>query len=183
MERVDKRLLEKFRRGDADAFDQLYQRTAKRVYRLAFRMLGSQEDAEDVTALTFGEVYRNRMKFAGHSAIETWMYRITIHMVHRQLRQKKQTSQLEDRMFDPRSEGDIRGIEIDQLLSALPDRIRVPFLLVRVEGLSYKEAAEVLERKIGTVQSQVHEASQLLRGRLNAATAAPYLRTQEEFLA
>lgn len=162
MQNIDRNLVERFREGESDAFKELYERMHQRIYRYSLRWIGSREDAEDITVQTFTEAYRSRVKFLGHSSIETWLYRIAVHQAHRISRKRRNHEPLRETLVDASAQDTLTGIELEQLLLELTERQRAAFLLVRSEGLSYREASEVLGRPMGTVQSDVHEASKRL---------------------
>jgi RNA polymerase sigma-70 factor, ECF subfamily len=163
LQNIDRNLVERFREGDADAFEELYERMHQRIYRFGLRWIGNREDAEDVTVQTFAEAHRSRARFLGQSSLETWLYRIAIHQVHRISRKRRQHVHLDEAHIDESAQIPLQCIELEQLLNKLSERQRGAFLLVKSEGLSYREAAEVLGRPMGTVQSDVHEASKKLR--------------------
>jgi RNA polymerase sigma-70 factor (ECF subfamily) len=152
-------LIERFRNGDDEAFDELYRRMHERIYRFALRLTGKADDAEDVTVLTFTEAYRSRDSFRIDGAIDTWMYRIAVHMAARQRRQKRH-ERIRDDVPAVCRNGEA---ELHQMLGTLPEHLRAAFVLVKIEGLTSKEAAEVLRRRQGTIQSHVFQASRALR--------------------
>jgi RNA polymerase sigma-70 factor, ECF subfamily len=162
LQNIDRNLVERFREGDANAFEELYERMHQRIYRFGLRWIGNREDAEDVTIQTFAEAYRSRAKFLGHSSLETWLYRIAVHQAHRISRKRRNHEPLHEALVDLGAQNTLAGIELEQLLLELTERQRAAFLLVRSEGLTYREASEVLGRPMGTVQSDVHEASKRL---------------------
>lgn len=172
LQNIDRNLVERFRKGDADAFAELYGRMCPRIYRFGLRWTGNREDAEDLTVQTFAEAFKSRARFLEQSSLETWMYRIAVHQAHRIARKRHPHGRLEETVPDRHSEAQFEHIELQQLVATLPDRPRAAFLLVKSEGLSYREAAEVLGRPMGTVQSDVHEASKRLRAQLFFETPA-----------
>ena len=163
MQHIDRDLIERFRNGDVAAFDQLYERMHLRIYRFGLRLTACREDAEDITVQTFAEAHRARGTFLGRSSLETWFYRIALHQAHRIRRKKREESRLHDTLVDTDGHGGFQRIELEQLIEALPERARTSFVLVRCEGLSYREAALVMGKPMGTVQSDVHKASRMLR--------------------
>lgn len=166
MQNIDRNLVERFRKGDTDAFAELYERMCPRIYRFGVRWTGCREDAEDLTVQTFAEAFKSRAGFLEQSSLETWMYRIAVHQAHRIGRKRRPHGRLEDDLIDRHAQAGFERIELEQLIAGLPERQRVAFLLVKSEGLSYRDAAEVLGRPMGTVQSDVHEASKRLRSQL-----------------
>lgn len=166
LQSIDRNLVERFKRGQTDAFNELYERMCPRIYRFGLRLSGCREDAEDIAVQTFAEAYRSRESYLERSSIETWLYRIAVFQSHRISRKKKPVSALDEEVADRSAEGSFGHIEIQQLIAELPDRQRIAFLLVKSEGLTYREAAEALDKPMGTVQSDVHEACVRLRKQL-----------------
>lgn len=172
MASFENQLTERFRRGDEAAFNELFDRMAKRVYRFALRMRGNPEDAEDVVSATFEELFRSRERFESRSSIETWIFRIALHVVHRQTRSAKKAIPLSDLLTDERAANGIESVELAHLVLQLPERLREVFLLVKVDGLTYWEASEITGQRMGTIQSQVYEARRWLQERLPAKRPA-----------
>ena len=160
----EKILIERFRLGDESAFRELYASVAPRLFRTAFRLCGNRDDAEDVVVQTFAEAYRSRRSFAASSSLSTWLFSIAV----RQCKKKPRTEPLDATMPDPKSSREIESMEVGELLAWLPQKLLAAFTLVKIEGLSYREAGEVLGKSTGTVQSQVHEASKRIRARLGS---------------
>ena len=157
-------------RLDTDGFAEFYRQHGDRIYRFCFRLSGRAADAEDLTQEVFLAAWQGRKRFAGRASVQTWLYRIALNC-WRQSRRKPplDMSVLED---DAAHGGpDLAQAVADSIaltcaLSALPPDLRETFLLVRAEGLTYREAASVLNIPQGTVQWRVHEASKRLRGLL-----------------
>lgn len=175
----EKNLVERFRSGDDDAFDELYRLSHERIYRFALRLTGNAQDAEDVAVQVFAEAHRGRLGFNGQSTVETWLYRIAVHVAGKVRRKRKPQENLDHEAADPNAERHVRALELRELIVQLPTHVQVPFVLVKIEGLTHREAAEVLGRKLGTVQSQVFEACRLLRAQL-IAEPAPRLSENPE---
>lgn len=163
MQHIDRDLIERFRNGDDAAFDQLYEKMHLRIFRFGLRLTACREDAEDLTVQTFAEAHRAKHSFQGKSSLETWFYRIALHQAHRIRRKKRQEGRLHDSLVDKHGDRGFQRIELEQLIEALPERTKTSFVLVRCEGLSYREAAQAMGKPMGTVQSDVHKASRLLR--------------------
>ena len=71
--------VERARSGDRDAFRLLVEQHSRAIFRLAFRMTGNEEDAEDVVQETFLRAYRQLGKYEARSSFSTWLYRIASH--------------------------------------------------------------------------------------------------------
>lgn len=189
-------LLEDIRSGDQAAFAALVDRYSPLVYRLALRMLGNPQDAEDVLQETFIKVYQHLDSFNGHSRLSTWIYRIATNETLMLLRKRKgkdisldvsdgasgeemqepleiiDWSHLpEDKLLDR----EVRSF-LEQAVDSLSEGLRAVFLLRDVHGLSIRETAEALEI------SEVAVKTRLSRARLKLREAlSNYYREQLEF--
>lgn len=154
-------------RPDTDGFTEFYKQHGDRIYRFCFRLSGSVSDAEDLTQEVFLAAFQGQARFQGRASVQTWLYKIALNC-WRQSRRKPQldASVLEGEAAQggPDLEQMVTdGIALTCALNALPPDLRETFLLVRAEGLTYREAAQVLDVPQGTVQWRVHEASRRLR--------------------
>src|SRR6478672_13510739 len=95
MEGSDKAAVAQARAGDRDAFRFLVEKHSRNVFRLAFRMTRSEEDAEDVVQETFLKAYRNLSRFAGQSEFSTWLHSIAAHCALDLLRRRAARATLE----------------------------------------------------------------------------------------
>jgi RNA polymerase sigma-70 factor (ECF subfamily) len=162
--------------GDHQAFDTLYDRHAARVYHLLRRLSGNEAEAEDLTQETFLAAYRNLVAWRGEAAFGTWLCGIAyrLHAKAQRSRAQQQTERLDDETALPAPEGDPLSFclrvemaeRIEAAIVELPPLFRAPFVLVKVEGLSYREAAQWLEVPIGTLQWRLWRAVSLLKSRL-----------------
>lgn len=157
--------------ADSQAFDfqALYAQHGSRIYRFCLRLCGSAADAEDLTQDVFLGAFQGRDKFEGRSSVQTWLYQIALNC----WRHSRRTPRLamataEDAaQARPNLEQTVTdSMALTCALSSLPPDLRETFLLVRAEGFTYREAAQVLGIPQGTVQWRVHEASRRLRALL-----------------
>jgi RNA polymerase sigma-70 factor (ECF subfamily) len=168
----ERELVQGFRRGDPGSFEALYEQYGSRVYRFCFRLCGHVADAEDLAQEVFVAAYQGLERFEGRSTLATWLFRIALFRWKR-LRSghRPETVSLDEGLEvaatapDPGFVG-VERLLLDQALAALPPDLHEAFLLVKVEGLKYREAAVVLGVPQGTVQYRVHEASVRLRAML-----------------
>jgi RNA polymerase sigma-70 factor, ECF subfamily len=159
-----------FPSGTPGTFEALYGEYGDRIYRFCYRLCGHAADAEDLTQEVFLAAYQALPRFAGRSSVATWLYRIALYRWRRlHGARRPETVPLDDEVTvvspDP-SEAGLARLSLERALAALPDTLREPFLLVKAEGLKYREAAAVLSIPQGTVQSRVHDAAVMLRGLL-----------------
>jgi len=164
--------LEWFQSGQPGAFDAFYAEHGDRIYRFCYRLSGHTADAEDLTQEVFVAAYQGLDRFGGRSSVATWLYRIAHYRWQRIHGSRKiETVPLDEEMVgaaaapDPASAG-VERLSLENALLALPDGLRQAFLLVKVEGLKYREAALVLGVPQGTIQSRVHDAVVRLRALL-----------------
>jgi RNA polymerase sigma-70 factor, ECF subfamily len=155
-------------------FSRFAEARRERALRLAFRLLGGdQANAEDVVQNAFFRAYRALPSFRGEATLDTWFYRILVREVQRQRRWQGLR-----RLFggdpesapppvDPRPTGD-PGLRrrIARALERLSGPQREAFVLVHLEQLTIGEAAQVMNKAVGTVKSHLHRALLGLRGEL-----------------
>ncbi|MGH9408833.1 MAG: RNA polymerase sigma factor [Vicinamibacterales bacterium] len=167
-------LVERCRRGELGAFEELYRAHAGRLYGLAYRMLGNQADAEDLLQDIFLSAHRKLDTFRGDAALGTWLYRLAMnqildHLRSRAARTGSQTDGLDDAsvLADASSarlaDRAIDRIDLERAMAELPEGCRAAFVLHDVEGLEHREVADVLGIAEGTSKSQVHKARLRLR--------------------
>jgi RNA polymerase sigma-70 factor, ECF subfamily len=170
-------LVERCRRGELGAFEELYRAHSGRLFSLAVRMLGNPADAEDQLQEIFLSAHRKLESFRGESALGTWLYRLAMNQLLDHVRSRAaRTGQLTDGLDDATVLADAGGhkladraidrIDLERALAELPDGCRAAFVLHDVEGLEHKEVSEVLGIAEGTSKSQVHKARLRLRGLL-----------------
>jgi len=175
----DLHLIHQIRHGDQNAFARLYDRHVERIFKLHCRLTSDTEIAEDLTQETFLAAYSSLGKYHGRSAFGTWLWRIALNThadYRRYARQLPETEPLEDELSaatsldgDPlatctRRDGDKA---LDEAIVRLPTAAREAFVLVRIEGLTYQQAADHLDIPVGTVQSRINRASGLLHRALS----------------
>ena len=173
-------IINRVRGGDTEAFEQLVLEHQNKVYSLALRMLGNEEDARDMAQEAFVRAYTSLAGFRGDSKFSVWLYRLTsnICIVFLRSRQRHQTvsltydtedsegGQLEipDERFTPEA-----GLERSELRSAvlrgldsLSPEFRNILLLREIDGLSYGEISRALDLEEGTVKSRIFRARKKL---------------------
>ena len=157
-------------------WDELVREHADRVYRLAYRLTGDPQDAEDLTQETFIRVFRSLSNYQP-GTFEGWLHRITtnlfLDMVRRRNRIRMES--LPDDYDRVPSEGpDPEQVyhdanldpDLQSALDALAPEFRAAVVLCDIEGLSYEEIGATLGVKLGTVRSRIHRGRQALREHL-----------------
>ncbi len=148
---ADLALVERCRRGELGAFEELYQAHAGRLFSLAVRMLGNTADAEDLLQEIFLAAHRKLGSFRGESALGTWLYRLATNQILDYVRSRAaRTSQLTDGLDDASvladglshrlGDGAISRIDLERALTSLPEGCRAAFVLHDVEGLEHRRS-------------------------------------------
>ena len=180
MQPDDQALVERCRQGDLGAFEPLVEKYRERVWRLAYNYVHDREEAQDVAQEAFVRAWQALASFRGQSAFYTWLFRIVVNVATDRVRQRAARGRAfgtdivpeadwERVLVDPRlGPGEVahrhqQQERIQQALRALPERHRTIIMLSDLEGLSYREIAEVLDIPMGTVMSRLHNARKRLR--------------------
>lgn len=144
-------------------FEELFAEHGQALYRTCRRLCGNSSDAEDLVAETFLAAFEGRHRFNGHTSLKNWLFRIAL-FKWRDLRKKSHRLDhaLTDEMLAFQREG-IEDIVIEGAIQNLNEQLRSAFLIVRVEGFSYREGADILQVPEGTLKARVHDATKKLR--------------------
>jgi RNA polymerase sigma-70 factor (ECF subfamily) len=172
---IQQDLIRRSQAGDPEAFGSLFDAYKNLVYRLAYLMLGSPEEAEDALQEVFLQVYRSLASYQEtRAAFTTWLYRVTLnHCLNRRRRWRYRLLPFEAAhsrvQARERSAGDWEDAEcVHQALLRLSERLRAVVVLRYYAGLSYAEIAQSLEIPLGTVKSRLDKGLRTLREELGA---------------
>jgi len=165
-------LIEAAKAGDQEAFRQIVERYQGAVHNLAYRMLGTPEEAEDAAQEIFVRIYRQLGRYDSERKFSTWTLAIATNYCIDQLRRRRmQFVPLENiipwaRARDSGPEGEALSgesrDEMQRLLKRLPEKYRAPLVLRYWEDLSCAEIAEILGVPEGTIKTQIHRARKQL---------------------
>ncbi|HXF36913.1 MAG TPA: sigma-70 family RNA polymerase sigma factor [Actinomycetota bacterium] len=164
MQDPDPRTLARARQGDLGAFEELVRMYQADVYRFARHLTRDRTLAEDVVQETFLRAFRFLSSFRGDSKFPSWLLRICRNCSMDALRARRtllSREELEPRAAVPVADAAARA-ELHAALASVEAEHREPFLLIEVFGMSYREAADVLGLKVGTVKSRMHRARRAL---------------------
>ena len=190
----DAALVEALRREDPEAPELLVETYGDRVYRLALRITGSNEDAEEVAQDALWTAARKVSTFKGEAAFGSWLYRIAANAAYQKLRARKAKAHeiaMDDvlpafdaagRHFEPMADwsdrvdeqalqGELRRV-LGAAIDELPPDYRTALVMHDVEGLSNPDIAEALGISLPAVKSRVHRSRLFVRKRL-----AEYMKT------
>ncbi len=164
--------------GAMPTWAELVEEHADSVYRLAFRLSGNQQDAEDLTQETFMRVFRN-LKSYKPGTFEGWLHRITTNLFldmarHRAKIRMEALPEDYERVpgteMTPEQVYNVANLDpaLQEALDELSPEFRVPVVLCDVVGMSYEEIGKTLGVKMGTVRSRIHRGRSQLRDSLEA---------------
>ena len=173
-------LIERAKGGDRDAFEELVRRNADRLYAVVIRFVADDEEAQEVTQEAFLRAWRGIGRFQGRSQFFTWLYRIGINEAKRRIGRRPPSELFASLDDDPIPEApdwseapqlrleqsDLRRV-LEESIRELPLRYRATIILRDVEGLSTREAAEVMELSETAFKSRLHRARLAVRRSLD----------------
>jgi len=187
-ETADAELLRRCRSGDERAYRELVTRYQRQVYTLAFRMVRSGEDAEDVTQETFVRVFRSLARYDPARPFAAWIHTIAARLSIDLIRRRKNrplsmtlggTEGEDERTLDIADPG-LGPDEVvshgeeerntGALIDSLPPHYRVVVMMRHQQDFSYEEIAEALKLPLGTVKARIHRAREILKKRLEGTT-------------
>ena len=159
--------------GDATAERALYDAHVDRVYRLAFRLAGSDDLAQDFTQDAFIRAFERLGEFRGDSSFGTWLHSITVSVSLNGLRKVKRLRTREVGLDEglavaggPReAEPDLK-VRMREAIDSLPEGYRTVFVMHDVEGFTHQEIATALGVQSGTSKAQLFRARAKLRDML-----------------
>ncbi len=169
---TDAELVERVKKGDGLAMEQLLARHEQQIYRFGLRMCGNEDDARDVLQETLLSAFRNLGTFRGDARLSTWLYQVARSFCIKQRRRREgEPEHLESmevhevkalaadvRAPDAAAHAREVGQVIQAAMSTLPEEQREVLVLRDVEGLSAEDAAEVVGIEVGALKSRLHRA-------------------------
>jgi len=181
----DVALIAKFQQGDYAAFEELVQRHEKKVYNLAYRIMGNMEDASDILQETFLQAFRKLGGFKGDSEFSTWLYRVAVNFCLMRKRKEKPTVNLEDPGLISRKDGRVDSGDMDwsdsplasmenaelkkvlaEAIQQLPVEYRTVFALKTEKALTNEAIAKIVKLSLPAVKSRLHRARLFLQEKL-----------------
>ncbi|MBK1855652.1 sigma-70 family RNA polymerase sigma factor [Verrucomicrobiaceae bacterium 5K15] len=180
----DAELVRKAQSGDTRAFDQLVSKHRGKIYAMILNMVKNDADAWDLAQEAFIKAWRALPKFEGKARFSTWLFRISHNVVYDWLRKRKiqGDGELNDEIFDAgkidpgaattphhdarpdeaMQRGELRS-QLEAAIAKLSDQHREVIVLREVQGLDYKEIADITNNSLGTVMSRLHYARKKLQ--------------------
>jgi len=182
---LDRADMERLVAGQDATLSDLMERHATVVFHFLYRMLGNEDDANDLAQETFVRVYRARDRYRSEQKFSTWLFTIAANLARNRLRWRSRHPQvsLEEELEThnqhlgdalaaqtptphQQAEAGERAEAVRMAVQHLPDDLREAIVLCEWEELSLNEAAAILETTPKAVESRCYRARQLLRERL-----------------
>jgi len=170
--------------GDLDgSFEDLVRTFQDRLYGFALRLTASPQDAEESAQDTFVRAYRALQRYPADRVkelkLKPWLYQIALNVVRNRVRKPQLaavaidepvasglTASVRDEQPEPAAMGQELQQRLQTALQRIPERYATAVVLRHIQGLSYEEAALVLDQPVGTTKSDVHRGLRLLRAAL-----------------
>ena len=179
----DEKLVEAAKRGDREAFDELYRRYEPMVRQCVQKHMPDPDEAEDITQEAFVKAFRALPLFRGEAKFTTWLVQIAHNLCVSRARKERahhesaslDFAEAEEGMEPPslQEEGPDELVERREMhrlvrfaLSSLPHHHRFPIVLRDLDGRSYREIAEILHCTVPIVKARLHRARNALRNRV-----------------
>jgi RNA polymerase sigma-70 factor (ECF subfamily) len=160
-------------KGDAQAFEQLYETTNKKVFQYLCRFTNDRHLAEDLTMDTYTEVWKSAGRFRGESKVATWMIGIARNMAMNEFRKngKIKIQELDEDITDPPEQFHAcAGKETTQILAEALNRLPISHSeildLVFLQGMNYEDISRIVDIPLNTVKTRVFYAKEKLRNAL-----------------
>jgi len=180
----DHELVSSCKKGDTDAFDTLVAKYQRRMFNVAYRMIGNYDDASEVVQDAFVSAYKNLRKFRENAKFSTWLYAIVLNLSRNRLKQvrtlrARQSFSIDDPL--PTEDGQIQvelptaepspherleqkdlQLRVQRCIDALDPEFREVLILRDIQGFSYEEIVHILKAPDGTVKSRLFRARALI---------------------
>jgi RNA polymerase sigma-70 factor (ECF subfamily) len=184
---TDEELVARSKTGDIDSFNQLVKRWERPIFALAYRTLGREEDARDVTQETFLRAFRALSGFKGDAKFSSWLYRIALNLCRDWMRKERRAPLVAvpegvdvDQLAAER--GPIETVEdlaarselsreVARAMESLPAEQRQAIILKEYHGLTFQEIADLMKCPLSTVKTRVYQGLSTLRKQLGQQMA------------
>ncbi len=166
--------IKKAKKGDVASYQRIYESFSRKILNFIFRMVNSQEEAEDLTQETFVAVYQKLGSLKDDRKFEPWLYRIARNFVYQKYRARTPSAvsidaldeegRMETQLVDERKTPDeaFQSQELEDVvsnvISGLPEKYREVFVLSALQHLSYQEIADIVGRSLPSVKTDIHRA-------------------------
>ncbi|MCX6139193.1 MAG: sigma-70 family RNA polymerase sigma factor [Ignavibacteriales bacterium] len=165
----DLELIQKFKKGDEQAFNQLVSRYQEKVYWVVRRLLPDHDEADDVVQSVFIKMYSSLSSFKGDSSLFTWLYRIATNLALNEIRRKKlkRTFSIDDSVLQHADPEDLPSAQLEKkelterirtAMERLPEKQKKVFVLRYYEEMPYEQIAKILKTSVGGLKANYFHA-------------------------
>jgi RNA polymerase sigma-70 factor (ECF subfamily) len=170
---LERYLIEKARKGDNKAFDELFLLQQKYVFNLMYQLCGDVAKADDLTQEAIIQAFKKLRDFRFESSFRTWLSRIAINLFRKECRTKpKHDSRCLEKIRVPADDksperivekSELQWCIAHNLQHHLPEKYRIVLILRDLHGMSYEEIAKVVGCSLSQVKTNLHRARQMFR--------------------
>jgi len=191
--------IESLAAGQDAGLDNLMERYGHQLFRYLLRLLGDENEAEDIAQETFVKVYQNRAKFDSRHRFSSWVYMIATNSARDHLRRRQRRRELPlaaadadtdetpsstsyDPAPDPRESLEVRetGDLVRSAIHSLPEDLRLPIILSEYDGLAHRDIGRILGCTAKAVEMRLYRARQALRDMLPLLLSGDHDQIVEE---
>lgn len=151
---------------DERTFTRVAEQYARRLYAVAYRLLGNRADAEDAVQRALMNCFAARASYSPQWAVSTWLYRVLSNVCIDELRRRRPDDALASPARERGAPDAAERIDLARALARVPREARVLIALHYVDGLSYAELAKIRGISINTVKSQLRRGKAILKAAL-----------------
>lgn len=177
---------------DAEEFESLLRQYEKPIYRVAYRLTGDADEAEDLIQESALDAYRSFHQFERGTRFDRWFFRVmsnnyidlarkrgkteilSLNQSGRTENEEDTTTEIADLSMNPEQQvlDGVMEERMQRALAALPEEFRTAVVLCDIEGLTYEEIRDLIKRPVGTVRSRIHRGREMLRRLLTSQGGA-----------
>jgi RNA polymerase sigma-70 factor (ECF subfamily) len=186
--RTDEELVASSLAGDRSAFDLLVLRWDRKIQGAIYRMIGSEEEARDLSQEAFLKAYRGLPAFKGEARFSSWLYQIALNLCRDRMRRRRGRLMVsldaleadgqapvlrEEATAHDRVESQDQADRVKAAVLALPEEQREVIVLKEYEDLTFQEIAGLLDLPVSTVKTRLYRGLDKMRERLSEEGVAP----------
>ena len=173
MTAIESKILKELKKGDHAAFEKVFERYSKQLYRFSWSYLKSKDAAEDIVQEVFSKVWSNRESLKTDTSFQSYLFTIAINAIRLHFNKLSRLNELKHDIlidfsdlkqeFDNRSDYQVLLDMLDELIKQMPEKRRAVFIKKKIEEKSMKEISEELQITVKTVEFHISEAMKFLK--------------------
>ncbi len=182
-ENIDELTFRRFKHGDKEAFDIIYNMYSKKLFGFVLKILKTEADAKEIVQVVFVKLWEKRKKISGSELFNCYLFTIaynaSISLVRKRLTEKKYVeyvNSLQRNNSENRTTEDLDCEELNKkiqfLVEKLPAKQKAVYKLSRIDNLSYKDIAEKLSISVNTVENHISKSLHFIRKNLKDSSLA-----------